>query len=68
MKKLTSVLLAVAFVITSAGASIAASGKCTVTAVEDNKVILDCGKNAAKFEAGTKVKIKSVQKKAIEGC
>ncbi len=68
MKKFTSVLLAVAFVITSAGASLAASGKCTVTAVEDNKVILDCGTKAANFEVGKKVKIKSMKKKSIEGC
>ncbi len=68
MKKLISVLLAVAFVMTSTGVSLAASSKCTVTAVEDNKVILDCGKKAADFKAGTKVKIKSMKKKAIEGC
>lgn len=68
MKKFTSVILVAAFVITSAGISLAASGKCTVTAVEDNQVILDCGNKAAKFEVGTKVKIKSMKKKAIEGC
>ncbi len=68
MKQLTSVLLAVAFVITATGATFAASSKCMVTAIEDNKVILDCGKKAEKFEVGTEVKIKSMKKKAIEGC
>lgn len=68
MKKLTSALLAIAFVITSAGSVFAASSKCTVTAIEENKVILDCGSKADKFDVGSQVKIKSVKTKAIEGC
>ncbi|OKY74246.1 MAG: hypothetical protein BM485_14585 [Desulfobulbaceae bacterium DB1] len=68
MKKTTSILLAIAFVVTSAGALQAASGKCTVTAVEGTKVILDCGSQAAEFPVGTEVKIKGAKGKAIEGC
>jgi hypothetical protein len=68
MKKLTSTLLAIAFVLTSAGALQAASGKCTVVAVEENKLILDCGKNTNDFPVGTEVKIKSSGGKAVEGC
>ena len=68
MKKLTSTLLAIAFVLTSAGALQAASGKCTVVAVEENKLILDCGKNTKDFPVGTEVKIKSSGGKAVEGC
>ncbi|MFH1217140.1 MAG: hypothetical protein V1706_11630 [Pseudomonadota bacterium] len=68
MKKTTSFLLAIAFVVTSAGALYAASGKCTVTAVEGATVTLDCGSQAAEFPVGTEVKIKSSKGKAIEGC
>ncbi|MBU0965331.1 MAG: hypothetical protein KKA54_03010 [Proteobacteria bacterium] len=68
MKKITSTLLAIAFALSTAGAVFAASGKCTVVAVDDNKVTLDCGSNAGDFPVGTDVKIKSEKKKAIEGC
>jgi hypothetical protein len=68
MKKLTSALLALTIALTSAGAVYAASGKCTVVAVEENKLILDCGKNAKDFPVGTEVKIKSAGGKAVEGC
>ncbi|RJX36271.1 MAG: hypothetical protein C4531_00165 [Desulfurivibrio sp.] len=69
MKKTISTLLAIAFALTTAGAVYAASGKCTVVAVEDNKVTLDCGSNTGDFPVGTDVKIKSVAKgKAVEGC
>ena len=68
MKKTLSTLLAIAFALSTAGTVFAASGKCTVVAVEDNKVTLDCGSNAGDFPVGTKVKIKSAGKKAVEGC
>ncbi len=68
MKKLTSALLALAFVVTSTGTVLAASGKCTVTAIEGEKVVLDCGNKAEKFKVGDDVKIKSSKSKAIEGC
>ena len=68
MKKLTSTILAIALVLTSAGAVYAASGKCKVVAVEENKLILDCGGNTKDFPVGTEVKIKSSGGKAVEGC
>jgi len=68
MKKIISTLLAIAFALSTAGAAIAASGKCTVVAVDDNKVTLDCGSHAKDFPVGTDVKIKSAKRKAIEGC
>jgi len=68
MKKTISTLLAIAFALSIAGTVYAASGKCTVVSVEDNKVTLDCGSNAGDFPVGTDVKIKSDRKKAIEGC
>lgn len=68
MKKLIASLLAMAFVITSAGSVLASSGKCTVTSIDENKVVLDCGSSAGDFEVGSEVKIKSAKKKSIEGC
>lgn len=68
MKKLIAALMTLAFITTSAGFALAASGKCTVTAIEENKIILDCGSKADDFEVGTEVKIKSAKKKSIEGC
>lgn len=68
MKKTISTLLAIAFALSTTGAVYAASGKCTVVSVEGNKVTMDCGSNAGDFPVGTDVKIKSVDKKAVEGC
>lgn len=68
MKKLTSALLTIAFIISTAGPTLAASGKCTVVGVEENKVILDCGDKADKFPVGSEVKVKTSRSKAIEGC
>jgi hypothetical protein len=68
MKKLIASSLATLFIVTSASSVLAASAKCTVKAIDENVVTLDCGKKAATLEVGSKVKIKSVKKKAIEGC
>ena len=68
MKKIISTLLAIAFALSTASAVFAASGKCTVVEVDNNKVTLDCGSNAKDFPVGTDVKIKTAKKKAIEGC
>lgn len=46
----------------------AASAKCEIVSVEGDILVLDCGKRAAKFEAGKKVKIKTVKKRQVEGC
>lgn len=44
--------------------------KCTVSAVKDNAVILDCGKQTSSLKVGTVVtlKIKKAKKSVIEGC
>lgn len=67
MKKIISTILAIAFALSTTGAAFAASSKCTVTAVEGSKLILDCGDKAENFPVGSQVKIKS-KTKAIEGC
>jgi hypothetical protein len=68
MKKLIATTLAIFLIAASASSSIAASAKCTVTAVDKSVVTLDCGDKADKFTVGAKVKVKTAKKKAIEGC
>jgi len=48
----------------------AARSTCTVSAVKDQAVILDCGKKTITLKVGDVVtlKTKSQKKKAIEGC
>jgi len=68
-KKLVSLALAAAFVISTATASLAASITCEVKSVSGSTVTLDCGSKAKKLSAGQKVKVKAKKaKKAIEGC
>lgn len=45
----------------------AARTKCTISAVKDHAVIMDCGENTGKLKVGSVVTVK-VKKKAIEGC
>ena len=66
MKKLVSAVMVVAFVL-SASVVLAAKVKCTVDAVDGDKVTMTC-KGADKLKAGDKVQVKSKSKKAIEGC
>ena len=68
MKKIIVALLVGVFFISSVGTVFAASAKCIVIAIEEEKVILDCGEKAKKFKVDTKVKIKTQKQKAIEGC
>lgn len=46
----------------------AASGKCTVLRVEGTQMVIECEKKTKGFPEGSRIKIKSVNKKAIEGC
>jgi hypothetical protein len=46
----------------------AASGKCTVVKVDGTKMILECNEKTKGFSKGSKIKIKSDKKKAVEGC
>ena len=68
MKRLLSLVLAVAFTLSTATVSLAASVKCEVKSIEGTSVMLDCGSKAKKLEVGSKVKVKTAKKKAIEGC
>ncbi|MBI5559249.1 MAG: hypothetical protein HY885_16620 [Deltaproteobacteria bacterium] len=69
MKKTIRILLsAIIVAFAASGPLYAASGQCTVVAIEKNKVILDCGSNSGEFKVGDEVKMKSVSKKGVEGC
>jgi hypothetical protein len=76
-KKMISLAMAMAFVVSTAAVSFAAD--CTVTAVEGTKVTVDCAGTVSTVEGtakvGDKVMVKDgkiapakKKKKAIEGC
>lgn len=75
-KKMISLAMALAFVVSTAAVSFAAD--CTVTAVDGTKVTVDCGGTVSTVEGsakvGDKVNVKDgkieakKKKKAIEGC
>ncbi len=50
----------------SSGIALAGSEKCTVDAVDGDKVTMTC--KGTKMKAGDSVKVKAAKKKAIEGC
>jgi hypothetical protein len=68
MKKLTTTLLAITFICSSAAISVASSAKCTVTEIQDNIVTMDCGNKAKKMQVGDNLKVKTIKKQAVEGC
>lgn len=67
-KKMMTVLMAVAFALTTVGAVWAAKAvKCEVTAVDGNNVTLKCD-DAKSLKKGDPVKVKSAKGRKIEGC
>ena len=68
-KKMLALALAMAFTVSTAAVSLAASVKCEVKSVDGSTVTLDCGKKASKMKAGDKVKVKvKGGGGGIEGC
>lgn len=67
MKKLVTAIMVVAFALSSAGLVMAAKVKCTVDAVEGDKVTMTC-EGADQLKAGDKVQVKAGGKGAPEGC
>ena len=74
-KKMISLAMALAFVVSTAAVSFAAD--CKVTAVDGTKVTVDCGGAVSTVEGTAKVgdkvmvkggKIAAGKKKAVEGC
>ena len=69
MKKVLAAAFVLMFVATTASMSFAAKIKCEVEQVDGEKVILNCGDKADKFEAGDKLKVPTAKKgAAVEGC
>ena len=66
MKKIVTVVMVAAFALSAGTALAAASEKCTVDAVDGDKVTMTC--KGSKMKAGDAVKVKGAKKKAIEGC
>ncbi len=71
MKKSIAVLVGM-FLMVGGFAMNASAGRttCTISAVKDNAVIMDCGKKTSSLKVGTVVtlKTKSQKKSVIEGC
>lgn len=67
MKKLVTAIMVVAFALSSAGLVMAAKIKCTVDAVDGDKVTMTC-EGADQLKAGDKVQVKGGGKAMPEGC
>jgi hypothetical protein len=70
MKKgIVSLAVALAFALSTATVGFAAKVKCTVDAVDGDKVTMTCEGKGDKFKADDKIKVNTATKKgAIEGC
>jgi len=66
-KKLVCFALAMVFAFSTAGIGFAAKLRCTVDAVDGEKVTMTCDK-ADKLAPGDKVKVAPPRKGVIEGC
>ncbi|GBE12820.1 hypothetical protein BMS3Bbin14_01252 [bacterium BMS3Bbin14] len=67
MKKLVTALMVAAFTLSVAGFAMAREVRCTVNSVSGHTVTMTCRK-ADRLKAGDKVKVKTVVKRALEGC
>ena len=59
--------MALLMLLGSNGDTFAASGKCTVTDVAGNKMVIECTQDTRGFDKGSKIKIKSEKKKPEDG-
>lgn len=66
-KKIVCFALAMVFALSTAGVGFAARLKCTVDAVDGDKVTMTC-KKADKLAVGDEVKVSTPKKGSIEGC
>ncbi len=66
-KKFAVLLMATVFALGSVSFSFAGKLKCTVDAVDGDKVTMTC-KKADQLKAGDKVKVSAKKKAAVEGC
>lgn len=68
MKKIISTVAAIAFMVLTSQVVLAATAKCTVMEITDNGLTIDCGDKPLHVQVGDVVKVKTIKKKAIEGC
>lgn len=66
-KKIVCFALAMVFALSTAGIGFAAKLKCTVDAVDGEKVTMTC-KKADKLAPGDKIKVSPAKKAMVEGC
>ncbi len=66
-KKIACFALAMVFALSTAGIGFAAKLKCTVDAVDGDKVTMTCEK-ADKLAPGDKIKVSPAKKATVEGC
>ena len=67
MKKMVTFAMVLIFALSTASLGFAAKLKCTVDAVDGDKVTMTC-EDAGKMAPGDKVKVTASKKGAIEGC
>ena len=67
MKKMVTLAMVLIFALSTASLGFAAKLKCTVDAVDGDKVTMTC-EDAGKMAPGDKVKVTASKKGAIEGC
>ena len=69
MKLATCTAIVVVFMMLTGKSVLAASNKCRVVEVDEERLVLECDRDTSKFKTGDRVKIKSIRKDAaIEGC
>jgi hypothetical protein len=69
MKTTLAIIFALVLSVFTVNLGLATTLKCTVDKVDGEKVVLNCGDDAAKIEAGMNVKVKTVKTTgAVEGC
>jgi hypothetical protein len=66
-KKIVCFALAMVFALSTAGIGFAAKLKCTVDAVDGEKVTMTC-KKADKLAPGDQIKVSPAKKATVEGC
>ncbi len=60
MKTAITLIMAMALYTSAVNPLLAATLKCTVDSVDDEKVVLNCGKDTEKLQAGVQVKMKTI--------
>lgn len=68
LRKACAVLMAIMVIAVVPIAAMGASGKCTVTKSQGTTLELECTRETTEFQPGTKIKIKTDRKAAVEGC